>query len=107
MDIIIDKKSHRKILRQSEKIEQGVRVNQSLTFQVRDLVLPVLEDYNIRCFNYYGDMFSSSQLIRFKFEISKMDDTVLQGILDSVVKVFKIREISYVDKDKHMVIIWM
>ena len=107
--IILDEDSHKKIVKQNMNLVRGsMPAPQYRVKEVHDCVKSILNEYNISCFKYYGDIFARIELLRFKFEISKnTKHNMLQDILDSVSKKFKVREISYIETDKSMIIIWM
>lgn len=105
-DLIIDKKSHKKIIRQSKNIEQGKVVNNHMSRMMRALMI----ESGIKFTSNYSDMFERSELVRCKFAVKPLVDykESLDKLLIIIETQFIAKEISYINEDENcMILIWL
>lgn len=108
--IIIDESSKKSINSQNLNISAGKPCDNNLTVQVKNFIEPLLNKEHSRLFKYYGDVFYSRQLVRFKFLIEPLKDykSFLELLKDELLKRFKIKKLTYLEDDSEtMLLIWM
>lgn len=108
--IIVDKSSKKNIDLQNQNIGSGKPCDNTLTLQVKNIVEQLLSKEECSIIKYYGDVFYSKKLVRFKFVIEPLKNykEILSNLKNELLKKFKIKKLTYLeDISETMLLIWM
>lgn len=98
------------ISKQNKSIKRGIRLDKQRYDYTKDITESILNEHDVTCIRFYGDGFKSSTLIRLKAEIPAgtiITKNLLQKISEDLAMKFPIIQVTYLNDDKPMILIWM